>query len=162
MRRCRATRSQPALPISSCRCATLPSDLLISVTTFFRDAEAFEKIAKDVIPELFETKRPEETIRVWVSGCATGEEAFTFAMLLLEEAAKHPLRPPIQVFGSDLDSRALVSAREGRFPVAIEAACGEERLRRFFNREGDHYRIRQDARDIVLFAVQIRHSRTSI
>jgi two-component system, chemotaxis family, CheB/CheR fusion protein len=131
----------------------LLGDLLISVTTFFRDAEAFEKIAKDVIPELFETKEPEETIRVWVSGCATGEEAYTFAILLLEEAARHPVRPPIQVFGSDLDSRALASAREGRFPLAIEADVSEERLRRFFNREGDHYRIRQDARDIVLFAV---------
>jgi two-component system CheB/CheR fusion protein len=131
----------------------LLGDLLISVTTFFRDADAFEKIAKGVLPELFKTKEPEETIRVWVSGCATGEEAYTFAILLLEEAAKHPLRPPIQVFGSDLDSRALASAREGRFPLAIEADISEERLRRFFTRESDHYRIRQEVRDIVLFAV---------
>ena len=131
----------------------LLSDLLISVTTFFRDADAFEKIAKDVIPELFKTKEPDETIRIWVSGCATGEEAYTFAILLLEETAKHPLRPPIQVFGSELDSRALASAREGHFPLAIEADVNEERLRRFFTREGDHYRIRQDVRDIVLFAV---------
>src|SRR5690348_3871486 len=131
----------------------LLSDLLISVTTFFRDGEAFDKIAKKAIPELFKNKNPEETIRVWVSGCATGEEAYTFAILLLEEAAKHPLRPPIQVFGSDLDSRALAAAREGRFPIAIEADVSEERLRRFFTREGDHYRIRQEVRDIVLFAV---------
>jgi two-component system CheB/CheR fusion protein len=131
----------------------LLGDLLISVTTFFRDVDAFEKIAKGVLPELFKTKEPEETIRVWVSGCATGEEAYTFAILLLEEAAKHPLRPPIQVFGSDLDSRALASAREGRFPLAIEADISEERLRRFFTRESDHYRIRQEVRDIVLFAV---------
>jgi two-component system CheB/CheR fusion protein len=131
----------------------LLGDLLISVTTFFRDPEAFNKIAKNVIPELFKSKDPEDTIRIWVSGCATGEEAYTFAILLLEEAAKHPLRPPIQVFGSDLDSRALVAAREGRFPLAIETDVSEERLRRFFNREGDHYRIRQEVRDIVLFAV---------
>ena len=131
----------------------LLGDLLISVTTFFRDADAFEKIAKDVLPELFKIKEPDETIRVWVSGCATGEEAYTFAILLLEEMAKHPLRPPIQVFGSDLDSRALASAREGGFPLAIEADVNEERLRRFFTREGDHYRIRQEVRDIVLFAV---------
>ena len=131
----------------------LLGDLLISVTTFFRDPEAFEKIAKDVIPDLFKAEVPEETIRVWVSGCATGEEAYTFAMLLLEEASKHPIRPPIQVFGSDLDARALASAREGRFPVAIETDVSEERLRRFFTREGDHYRIRQEVRDIVLFAV---------
>src|SRR5690242_6967809 len=131
----------------------LLGDLLISVTTFFRDADAFDKIAKNVIPELFTNKEPEETIRIWVSGCATGEEAYSFAILLLEEAANHPLRPPIQVFGSDLDSRALAAAREGRFPTAIEADVSEERLRRFFTREGDHYRIRQEVRDIVLFAV---------
>src|SRR6516162_7536439 len=89
----------------------LLGDLLISVTTFFRDSEAFERIAKDVIPALFADKQVDETIRVWVSGCATGEEAYSFAILLLEEAAKHPLRPPIQVFGSDLDSRALAAAR---------------------------------------------------
>jgi two-component system CheB/CheR fusion protein len=131
----------------------LLGDLLISVTTFFRDVEAFEKIAKNVVPQLIASKEPEETIRVWVSGCATGEEAYSFAILLLEEAAKHPLRPPIQVFGSDLDARALVAAREGRFPLAIETDVSEERLRRFFTREGDHYRIRQEVRDMVLFAV---------
>src|SRR5690242_1236020 len=99
----------------------LLGDLLISVTTFFRDSEAFEKIAKDVMPQLFQDREASETIRVWVSGCATGEEAYTFTILLLEEASRHPIRPAMQVFGSDLDSRALVAAREGRFPVAIEA-----------------------------------------
>ena len=131
----------------------LLGDLLISVTTFFRDAEAFDKLAKDVIPDLFKNREADQTIRVWVSGCATGEEAYSFAILLLEEAARHPIRPPIQIFGSDLDSRALVSAREGRFPVAIEADVSEDRLRRFFTREGDHYRVRQEVRDTVLFAV---------
>lgn len=131
----------------------LLGDLLISVTTFFRDPEAFEKIAKDIIPTLFASKEPEETLRIWVSGCATGEEAYTFTILLLEEAAKHERRPPIQVFGSDLDSRALASAREGRYPLAIGADVSEERLRHFFTREGDHYRIRQEIRDIVLFSV---------
>jgi two-component system CheB/CheR fusion protein len=131
----------------------LLGDLLISVTTFFRDREAFEVLARDILPQLFKDQELGETIRVWVSGCATGEEAYTFAILLLEEAAKHQIRPQIQVFGSDLDSRALVSAREGRFPIAIEADVSEERLRRFFTREGDHYRVRQEVRDVVLFAV---------
>ena len=131
----------------------LLGDLLISVTTFFRDSEAFELLARDVVPALFQDKEVDETIRVWVSGCATGEEAYSFAILLLEEASKHPIRPQIQVFGSDLDSRALTSAREGRFPMAIETDVSEERLRRFFTREGDHYRVRQEVRDIVLFAV---------
>ena len=138
---------------SAVEAQALLGDLLISVTTFFRDSVAFEKIATEVIPRLFQGRETNETIRVWVSGCATGEEAYSFAILLLEEATRHPIRPAMQVFGSDLDSRALVAAREGRFPVAIEADVSEERLRRFFMREGDHYRVRQEVRDLVLFAV---------
>ncbi len=130
----------------------LLGDLLISVTTFFRDSDVFDVLKSGVIPQLFNAKEPNEPIRVWIPGCATGEEAYTIAMLLLEEASQHELRPPIQVFGSDLDTRALTMAREGRFPIAIEADVNEERLRRFFVREGDHYRVRQELRDIVLFA----------
>jgi len=131
----------------------LLGDLLISVTTFFRDSEAFALLARDVIPALFADRGADQTLRVWISGCATGEEAYSLAILMLEEAARHQTRPTIQVFGSDLDSRALAAAREGRFPVAIETDVSEERLRRFFTREGDHYRVRQEVRDIVLFAV---------
>src|SRR5262245_58566518 len=116
----------------------LLADLLISVTTFFRDADAFEVLSKQALPTLFKDKDPSDTIRLWVCGCATGEEAYTMAILLLEEASRHELRPQIQVFGSDLDARALASAREGRFPAAIEADVSEERLRRFFLRDGDH------------------------
>jgi two-component system, chemotaxis family, CheB/CheR fusion protein len=78
---------------SSDEAQALLGDLLISVTTFFRDADAFNVIAKDIVPELFKNKEPDETTRIWVSGCATGEEAYSFAILLLEEAAKHQLRP---------------------------------------------------------------------
>jgi two-component system CheB/CheR fusion protein len=129
----------------------LLSDLLISVTTFFRDPESFEELQRTVLPQLF-ARNDVESIRVWVAGCATGEEAYTVAMLLLEEATRHELRPAIQVFGSDLDVRALTVAREGRYPVAIETDVNEERLRRFFTRESDQYRVRQEVRDIVLFA----------
>jgi two-component system CheB/CheR fusion protein len=99
----------------------LLGDLLISVTTFFRDREVFETLKKRV-------------------------------MLLLEEAGRHEVRPSIQVFGSDLDTRGLATAREGSFPTAIEADVNEDRLRRFFQREGDQYRVRQEVRDLVLFA----------
>src|SRR5262245_36993885 len=132
---------------------SLLADLLISVTTFFRDTQAFETLAKAVLPNLFKDKDASEPVRVWVCGCATGEEAYTLAMLLLEEAGRHELRPPIQIFGSDLDARALASAREGRYPAAIETDVNEERLRRFFTQEGDRYRLRQEVRDTVLFAV---------
>ena len=131
----------------------LLGDLLISVTTFFRDGEAFAALAKTVLPDLFKNRNPDETIRVWVSGCATGEEAYTFAMLLSEEAARHPVRPSIQVFASDLDARALALGRDGRYPLAIEADVNEERLHRFFTREGDHYRVRHELSEMVLFAM---------
>ena len=130
----------------------LLGDLLISVTTFFRDRDVFEALKARVAPQIFDGKEVSETVRVWVSGCATGEEAYSIAILLLEEASRHDIRPSIQVFGSDLDARALATAREGSFPAAIEADVNEDRLRRFFVREGDHYRVRQEVRDLVLFA----------
>jgi two-component system, chemotaxis family, CheB/CheR fusion protein len=130
----------------------LLSDLLISVTTFFRDRGAFESLEK-LLPEVFANKGADQTIRVWVAGCATGEEAYSLGILLLEEAARHEPRPHIQVFGTDLDVRALAAAREGRYPVAIEADVSEARLHRFFSREGDYYRVRQELRDIILFAL---------
>jgi two-component system CheB/CheR fusion protein len=130
----------------------LLADLLISVTTFFRDGEAFEALKRLVIPQIMDGKELSEHLRIWVPGCATGEEAYTVAMILLEEAARRENRPSIQVFGSDLDAHALTLAREGLYPAAIEADVSEERLRRFFVREGDHYRVRRELRDIVLFA----------
>ncbi|HEY7638758.1 MAG TPA: CheR family methyltransferase [Steroidobacteraceae bacterium] len=129
----------------------LLSDLLISVTTFFRDSESFDELQSSVISQLFSSVET-ESVRVWVAGCATGEEAYSVAIMLLEEASRHEHRPAIQVFGSDLDGRALTTAREGRYPAAIETDVSEDRLRRFFTREADMYRVRQEVRDIVLFA----------
>src|SRR5579871_3526524 len=131
----------------------LLGDLFISVTSFFRDHDAFEALTTKVLSNLFEERAPDATIRVWAPGCATGEEAYSIAMLLQEEAAKHEFRPPIQLFGSDLDARALAVAREGRYPASIEADVSEDRLRRFFIRDGEGYRVRQELRDTILFAV---------
>jgi two-component system CheB/CheR fusion protein len=130
----------------------LLGDLLISVTTFFRDSEAFEALKSQVMPRIFEGKGQADLVRVWVPGCATGEEAYSIAIMLLEEAGRHAIRPAIQVFGSDLDTRALAIAREGIYPAAIEADVSEERLRRFFSREGDHYRVLRELRNIIVFA----------
>jgi two-component system CheB/CheR fusion protein len=130
----------------------LLGDLLISVTSFFRDKEAFQTLELQVIPQLFQGKLSDRSIRIWVPGCATGEEVYSVAMLLLEHASRLDLRPTIQVFGSDIDVKALAMAREGQYPAAIEADINEERLRRFFVKEGDHYRVRQELRDLVLFA----------
>src|SRR5579885_1499767 len=105
-----------------------------------------------VIPQLFAGKDATSPIRVWVAGCATGEEAYSIAILLLEEAARHDIRPPIQIFAPDPDARALAIAREGRYPAAIEADVSEELLRRYFWQEGDQYRVRSELRDVVVFA----------
>lgn len=128
------------------------NDLLISVTAFFRDPEAFDVLSQKVIPRLFDNRPPESFIRVWVPGCATGEEAYSLAMLLLEEAEHRDEWPKIQVFASDLDEIALAIAREGCYPSSIEDDVPAERLRRFFIRENNHYRVRKELRDCVLFA----------
>ena len=128
------------------------ADLLISVTMFFRDSSAFEKLANLIIPRLFEGKGAGDPIRVWVPGCATGEEAYSIAILLLEEADRQEVRSEIQVFASDLDESALAVGREGRYPAAVEADMTEDRLRKFFTRESDQLRVTRELRDIVLFA----------
>lgn len=110
----------------------LADDLLITVTSFFRDAEVFNKLAKGVIPELFKGKTADDDIRVWSVGCATGEEAYSLAILLLEESARHDSPPRIQVFASDLHENSLKRARDGFYPGDVEADISAERLRRFF------------------------------
>ncbi len=129
------------------------SDLLISVTMFFRDPNAFSVLAEQIIPRIFDDANEDDGIRVWVVGCATGEEAYSVAILLLEEAAVRKVTVPIQVFATDLDEGALATAREGRYPNSIEADVSDERLRRWFISDGAHYRVRQELRDLVLFAI---------
>jgi two-component system CheB/CheR fusion protein len=130
----------------------LLKDLLISVTTFFRDAEAFEALREQVMPKIFEGKTPGDEVRVWVPGCATGEEAYAIAMLLLEQADTLAAPPHIQLFASDLDEDALTYAREGFYPDTIVADVSEARLQRCFVRDGAYYRVRKELRDIILFA----------
>lgn len=127
------------------------ADLLISVTHFFRDPAAFEALAQRVIAPLVQDASP-DGIRVWTAGCATGEEAYSLAILFLEEMERSKLSVGVQIFASDLDEGALRTAREGRYPRSIEADVSEERLQRFFVDEGTHFRVRKEVRDLVLFA----------
>ena len=127
-------------------------DFLISVTQFFRDSEAFDVLERDVIPALFEGKRARDQVRVWVAGCATGEEAYSIAMLLCEHRSQLPDPPDIQVFATDIDESALERAREGYYPEVAAADVSEERLRRFFDRDARGVRVKQELRQIVLFA----------
>jgi two-component system CheB/CheR fusion protein len=132
--------------------AALLQDLLISVTNFFRDPECFAAL-RARIPALFEGKGPNDAVRVWVVACATGEEAYSVAMLLAEHARELDAPPLIQVFATDLDEQAVRTARDGLYPRAIEADVSDERLRRFFQKENRGYRVRRDLREMVLFAV---------
>ncbi len=127
------------------------ADLLISVTMFFRDPEAFELLRDKALVPLFDDI-PEEGFRIWVVGCATGEEAYSVGILMLEEAARRKIHVPIQIFATDLDDGAMATAREGRYPQSIIADVSEERLKRYFVNEGTHYRVGKELRDCVLFA----------
>ncbi|MFW5682920.1 MAG: CheR family methyltransferase, partial [Phycisphaeraceae bacterium] len=127
-------------------------DLLITVTEFFRDTEVFEEISRSVIPRLFEGKTREDTVRVWSVGCSTGEEAFSLAMLLAEQADREDNPPAFQVFASDVHEPSLRIARQAVYPKAIEADVSPERLRRFFVRDNGGYKVREDLRGSVTFA----------
>lgn len=131
-------------------------DLLIGVTNFFRDPEAFQALEKQVIPKLFEGKPAGALVRVWSTGCSTGEEAYSIAILLQEhlEALKTNYR--LQVFATDLDSRAIATARGGFYPASIAADISPERLARFFTIEpdGSAYRIHKSIRDLLVFSEQ--------
>lgn len=130
----------------------LADDLLINVTSFFRDREVFEALEREVIPKLFEGKSAEDNIRIWSVGCSTGEEAYSLAILLLEATTRHDLSPRIQIFATELHERSLERAREGFYPGDIETDVSEDRLKRFFQKENGGYRVRKEVRELVVFA----------
>jgi two-component system CheB/CheR fusion protein len=130
----------------------LLDDLLINVTSFFRDPEVFRTLESEVIPSLFEGKGRGDSVRVWSVGCATGEEAYSLGMLLLEEAGRRTAPPQIQVFATDLHEASLQFGRDALFSEMIEAEISPERLERFFRHESSGYRVMKDLRDIVVFA----------
>ena len=131
----------------------LQKDLLVGLSSFFRDLEAFEALRNDLLPALFARKDPDEEIRAWVPGCATGEEAYSLAMLLLERAEKEGVPPDrIQIFASDLDEDALATAREGRYPGSVAADIPERYHGRYVARDGTHMAVKLGARDRIIFA----------
>jgi two-component system CheB/CheR fusion protein len=129
-------------------------ELLIGVTSFFRDGEAFESLARTMLPDLLKTRPDNYTLRVWVPGCASGEEVFSLAILLRECMESLKRRFDVQIFGTDLDSEAIDIARNGQYPDGIAVDVSPQRLERFFGREGSSYRIRKDIREMTVFAVQ--------
>jgi len=132
--------------------AALFRDLLIGVTAFFRDNEAFEMLAQRAIPEVLGNAGPRDTVRVWVPACATGEEVYSIAILLREAAEGMDSPPRMQIFATDIDEAALSVARSGRYPPALMESVSEERRRRWFQREGGGWQVRKELREICVFS----------
>ncbi len=133
--------------------AALQEDLLIHVTSFFRDPESYEALTSTVLPRLLDG-RGDEPIRVWVPGCSTGEEAYSIAIVLLEFLADQPTKAAIQIFGTDVSDRTIDKARAGLYPDSIAHDLSPERLRRFFSRFDGGYRISKALRERCVFARQ--------
>lgn len=131
----------------------LYSDILISVTTFFRNPEAFDVLKRKVFPKLFE-QRGDQPHRVWVLGCSSGQEAYSIAMAFVEAAEKAPRMRKLQVFATDLNDALLDKARRGLYPKSIAQDVSPERLRKFFTEEEGGYRIGRALREMVVFARQ--------
>ena len=131
-------------------------ELLIGVTSFFRDPDVWRHMAEVTLPELLTRKNDERHLRAWVVGCSTGEEAYSLAMVCSEVIGRHKIDSgfSLQIFATDLSREAIDTARRGRYPAAISNSVSAERLTRFFHRHGNGYEINGTIRDMVLFAQQ--------
>jgi two-component system CheB/CheR fusion protein len=133
----------------------LYSDILIRVTAFFRDTEVFETLKRDIIPQMIKERLGGDTaLRIWVPGCATGEEVYSLAIALLEATTDDGFKCPFQIFGTDISDSAVEHARMGIYPENISADVSHERLRRFFSKVDGGYRVHKAVRDCCIFARQ--------
>ena len=129
-------------------------ELLINVTSFFRDPEAFDTLRNDLLPQLLAGKPEGYVVRVWVAGCASGEEAYSIAILLRELMDETKREFKVQIYATDLDEDAIAVARAGSYPPNIAQDITPERLRRFFIKDDSGYRIKKEIREMVVFAIQ--------
>ena len=127
-------------------------DMLIHVTGFFRDPEVFEALKTSVFPDLVKARPSSSPIRIWVSGSSTGEEAYSIAIVLLEFMSEAAVSHEVQIFATDVNNSALEKARQGEYPESIAADVSPERLRRFFSKGPDGYRVNKRLREICVFA----------
>jgi len=130
----------------------LSRDVLIGVTGFFRDPDSFEALGSTVFPALLEDRAARDSLRIWVPGCASGEELYSIAICLMEHLGERAARTPVQIFGTDASEAAIARAREGTYPEGIEAEVPPERLRRWFVKADHHYQIAKPIRDLCVFA----------
>jgi two-component system CheB/CheR fusion protein len=133
---------------------TLFKNLVIGVTSFFRDPKAYEVIETQALAKLIEAKHPEDTLRCWVVGCSTGEEAYSFAILISEAMEKLKKHINVQIFATDIDEAAIEDARKGIYPASIAGDLSEQRLRQFFIKEEGLFKIKKQVRDMVVFSLQ--------
>ena len=132
----------------------LAKDLLIHVTSFFRDSAVFDLLAGTIVPELIHGHPVDHTLRIWVAGCSTGEEAYSIAMVFHEQIVAADSSVKLQIFASDVDADAIASARESQYPATIEADVTPGRLATFFTKEDHSYRVQPELRAMVVFTVQ--------
>lgn len=130
----------------------LYQDMLINVTSFFRNPKVFEALKTEVFPNLLKYRSSESSIRVWTPGCASGEETYSVAIALLELLAEKNIQVPIQLFGTDVGETSIAKARSGLYPENIQGDVSAERLRRFFTKVEGGYRISKSIRDMCIFA----------
>jgi two-component system CheB/CheR fusion protein len=140
------------LAVDHAEVALLFRDLLIGVTSFFRDPEIFHAVEESVVPLLFHNKSADGVVRVWVPGCATGEEAYSLAILLREYMSKVPAPPMVQIFATDIDDAAIAVARAGRYPAAMLEGLSRERRDRFFTGADGIYSVAREVRDLCTFS----------
>ncbi len=133
---------------------TLYKDLLIGVTNFFRDSAAFDILKEKILVEILKNREPDSPVRIWVPGCATGEEAFSIAILIVEIMEEMKKCFNVQIFATDIDAEGIENARHGAYTDSIAADVSPERLERFFIKEGNAYKIKKQIREMVVFAVQ--------
>jgi two-component system CheB/CheR fusion protein len=129
-------------------------DLLIGVTSFFREPEAFDLLTKEVFPIVLDDKTRKFTVRIWVPGCSTGEEVYSIAICLREYLEKTGSNVNVQIFGTDVSDKNIEKARAGLYPETIADDVSEERLKHFFSRSNNHYQINKSIRDMCIFAKQ--------
>jgi two-component system CheB/CheR fusion protein len=134
--------------------AALCEDILIHVTAFFREPEAFQALREAVFPKVLENKPPGEAIRVWVPGCSTGEETYSIAMVLLECLGDRAGSTPIQIFGTDISEMSIQKARAGVYSESSLGEVSQERLRRFFVKTAGGFQIAKSLRELCVFARQ--------
>jgi two-component system CheB/CheR fusion protein len=132
----------------------LAKDMLVGVTGFFRDPEAFDELRRQAVIPLVSGKVDDSGLRAWIPGCATGEEAYSIAIMLLEELSNAGKVAPVQIFASDIDEEALELGRSGIYPESIASDVSAERLERFFTRQDHTYQVNKEVRECVLFAAQ--------